>query len=78
MASRSFHEVFHTATEHHPYTYQELLATCESIPELLHVPTAAGKTAAAVLAWIWRRRFAGPEVAADRKSVGRERVYHPV
>lgn len=63
MASRSFHEVFRTATKHHPYTYQERLATCESIPELLHVPTAGGKTAAAVLAWVWRRRFAGPEVA---------------
>jgi len=52
MASRSFHEVFRTATEHHPYTYQERLATCESIPELLNVPTAGGKTAAAVLTWV--------------------------
>ena len=43
MASRSFHEVFHTATKHHPYPYQERLATCESIPKLLHVPTAGAK-----------------------------------
>jgi len=39
-----------------PYPYQERLAT-ESFPELLDVPTGLGKTAAAILGWLWRRRF---------------------
>ena len=37
-----------------PYPYQERLAV-EGLPELLRVPTGAGKTAAAVLPWLWRR-----------------------
>lgn len=40
-----------------PYLYQERLATADSFPELLDVPTGLGKTAAVVLAWLWRRRF---------------------
>ena len=37
-----------------PYPYQQRLAT-DGLPELLRVPTGAGKTAAAVLPWLWRR-----------------------
>ncbi|MEU2108733.1 DEAD/DEAH box helicase [Streptomyces sp. NPDC019507] len=37
-----------------PYPYQERLAA-EGLPELLRVPTGAGKTAAGVLPWLWRR-----------------------
>jgi len=40
-----------------PYPYQRKLATAAMLPELLKMPTALGKTAAAVLAWLWRRRF---------------------
>lgn len=40
-----------------PYPYQTRLATQAMLPELLDVPTGLGKTAAAVLAWLWRRRF---------------------
>src|SRR5262249_10203901 len=40
-----------------PFPYQRQLATGERLSPLLHVPTGAGKTAAAVLAWLWRRRF---------------------
>lgn len=39
-----------------PYPYQVRLAE-EGLPELLRVPTGAGKTAAAVLGWLYRRRF---------------------
>lgn len=42
-----------------PYPYQVALATGAELPDLLSVPTGAGKTAAAVLGWLWRRRF-GP------------------
>ncbi len=39
-----------------PFDYQRRLAT-EPWPDLLDVPTGMGKTAAVVLAWLWRRRF---------------------
>ncbi|HWG72460.1 MAG TPA: DEAD/DEAH box helicase family protein [Acidimicrobiales bacterium] len=39
-----------------PYPYQERLAA-EGLPDLLAVETGAGKTAAVVLAWLWRRRL---------------------
>ena len=38
-----------------PYPYQRRLAE-EGLPELLRVPTGAGKSVAAVLPWLWRRR----------------------
>jgi len=41
-----------------PFPYQTRLATDPEIPTLIDVPTGAGKTAAVVLAWLWRRRFA--------------------
>ena len=41
--------------------YQERLAVGDLFPTLLDVPTGLGKTAAAILAWLWRRRFAGKD-----------------
>lgn len=43
------------ASGHAPYPYQRRIAA-EGLPEVLVVPTGAGKTAAAVLGWLWRRR----------------------
>lgn len=37
------------------YPYQRALATEAELPELVCVPTGCGKTAALVLAWLWRR-----------------------
>lgn len=37
-----------------PYSYQQRLAI-DSWPDLLDVPTGMGKTAAATLAWLWKR-----------------------
>src|SRR5438067_1355067 len=37
-----------------PYPYQERFAEAKSLPHLLRAPTAAGKTATAVLGWLWR------------------------
>lgn len=51
-----------------PFDYQRRLATDAELPSLLHVPTGAGKTAAVLGAWLWRR-MAKPE------SVGRRVVY---
>ncbi len=39
-----------------PFPYQRALAECDSLPEVLEVPTGTGKTAAAILAWLWRRQ----------------------
>jgi len=69
----SFGDFFARATgDHQPYPYQTRLATGESLPSLLEVPTGLGKTAAAVLAWLWRRRFADQ---ATRNQTPRRLVY---
>jgi CRISPR-associated endonuclease/helicase Cas3 len=47
---------FTQATGNHPYPYQEKLAQEPVASRLIHVPTGCGKTAAAVLAWLWRRK----------------------
>ncbi len=69
---QSFPEVFQHATGHDPYPYQIELATRDDLSRLLSVPTGLGKTAAAVLAWLWRRRFA-PE--PTRHGTPRRLVY---
>ncbi|MFC7640304.1 DEAD/DEAH box helicase [Streptosporangium lutulentum] len=43
-----------------PYPYQEQLAA-EGFPQVLRVPTGAGKTMAAVLPWVWRRNVCPEE-----------------
>lgn len=52
-----FAEIFQRATGHSPFAYQVRLATQPRLPSLVAVPTGLGKTAAVVMAWIWRRRF---------------------
>lgn len=49
-----------------PFGYQRRLAL-EPWPDLLNVPTGLGKTAAVVLAWLWKRgwRAAGSRVGPD-------------
>lgn len=56
MEFSSFSVFAETATTHIPYPYQQRIAE-EGPPTLLAVPTGAGKTMAAVLPWLWRRRF---------------------
>lgn len=55
---------FQEITGQLPYPYQVALATGAELPDLLSVPTGAGKTAAAVLGWLWRRRFAPQKLRA--------------
>ncbi|WP_289009358.1 CRISPR-associated endonuclease Cas3'' [uncultured Thermomonospora sp.] len=43
-----------------PYPYQEAIAR-RGLPRLLSVPTGSGKTAAAVLPWLWRLLSGGAE-----------------
>jgi CRISPR-associated endonuclease/helicase Cas3 len=55
----SFHKFFNGATGHEPFDYQRRLAGSDSgttiRSQLINVPTGLGKTAAAVLAWVWNR-----------------------
>ncbi len=66
-----FQSFFKKATGYAPYPYQSRLATDPKWPEALEVPTGSGKTAAVILGWLWRRRFAPEEV---RKNTGRRLV----
>lgn len=45
-----------------PYAYQQALADGQDWPQALIAPTGAGKTAAVVLAWFYRRRCAAEPV----------------
>jgi CRISPR-associated endonuclease/helicase Cas3 len=52
----NFKTFFQHATKCWPFPFQERLAEASTLPEVLQVPTGTGKTAAAVLAWLWRRQ----------------------
>jgi CRISPR-associated endonuclease/helicase Cas3 len=47
------------ASASRPFPYQVTFATGATLPSVLRAPTGAGKTAAAVLGWLWRRRYHG-------------------
>lgn len=75
MSNRPFKHFFVKATglPTGPHEYQAHLAECQSLPDILAVPTGCGKTAAAVLSWAWRRRTCpDPEI---RKRTPRRLVY---
>lgn len=64
-AMTDFGQFFHRATSgSESFPWQRRYATGERLPEVVRVPTGAGKTEAAALGWLWRRRFAGPEIEA--------------
>lgn len=52
----NFAHFFKQATGNSPFPFQEQFATSEQWPTLIHVPTGMGKTAMAILGWLWRRR----------------------
>lgn len=72
LSERSFEQVFERATGLCPFPFQKRLAEDERVADLIEVPTGAGKTAAVILAWLWRRRFAPEHV---RKTTPRRLVY---
>ncbi|MEU8134024.1 type I-G CRISPR-associated helicase/endonuclease Cas3g [Streptodolium elevatio] len=63
--ARGFGEFFHTATGHRPYAYQADLAK-SGLPRSVRVPSGGGKTAAAVLAWLYRRLVSAVEETPRR------------
>lgn len=67
-----FSEWFEFITGKPPFFYQQQLATAVEMPIVLDVFTGAGKTAAIVMAWFWRRRYAGLSV---RTQTPRRLIY---
>ena len=65
-------DIYRVATGHSPYPYQARLANATELPQILSVPTGVGKTAAAVLSWVYRRRYASGNI---RKATPRRLVY---
>ncbi|HET9955043.1 MAG TPA: CRISPR-associated helicase Cas3' [Polyangiaceae bacterium] len=63
-----FEEFFESATGRAPYSYQRTFATSESLPDLLEAPTGSGKTATAVLGWMWRRLHGSESQRAEAGS----------
>ncbi|PYR53238.1 MAG: CRISPR-associated helicase Cas3' [Acidobacteria bacterium] len=54
----TYEAFFARATGRSPFPYQRDLALAGRLPEALCAPTGSGKTAAVVLAWLYRRRVA--------------------
>jgi len=71
MQGMSFDEFFLSATANAPYGYQRAFAEASTLPDLLEAPTGSGKTATAVLGWLWRRRH-GDET--QRREAGRRLI----
>jgi CRISPR-associated endonuclease/helicase Cas3 len=67
-----FDAFFEKATGRVPYKYQVQFATAAELPDLLEAPTGSGKTATAVLGWLWRRRYGSAE---QRCEAGRRLVF---
>jgi len=68
----SFDELFERATGFSPFPYQARWAGRSRAPARVSIPTGLGKTAGAILSWVWHRRFAGPEV---QRQTPRRLVY---
>src|SRR5205823_2386634 len=63
-----FNLVFGQSPDHAPFAYQRRVALDAEMPALINAPTGAGKTAAILGAWLWRR-------LKNPQSVGRRLVY---
>lgn len=67
-----FDDFFLKATGSAPYAYQRTFATASNLPDLLEAPTGSGKTATAILGWLWRRLHG---TAAQRAEAGCRLVF---
>lgn len=74
LPDEKFADFFERATTFKPYEYQAALASAGSIPDILDLPTGAGKTEAAVLSlYLWKR--CAPGATTGRCTVPRRLVY---
>lgn len=62
-----FEDFFQAATGAAPYAHQRAFAANPIFPDLLEAPTGSGKTATAVLGWLWRRLHGTPEQRAEAR-----------
>src|ERR1041384_8017634 len=63
-----FNIAFGRSPDQAPFAYQRRVALDAEMPTLINVPTGAGKTAAVLGAWLWRR-------LTNPQSVGRRLIY---
>ena len=70
--SLKFTGFFKKATGFSPFPYQSKIALASELPSCINAPTGAGKTAAALISWIWRRHAAGE---GTRNRTPRRLVY---
>jgi CRISPR-associated endonuclease/helicase Cas3 len=71
-AAAEFDALFRLETGAEPYPWQRTLALGQELPEVVRVPTGAGKTEGAALGWLWQRRYADSEI---RRATPRRLVY---
>ncbi|MDA8219798.1 MAG: DEAD/DEAH box helicase [Dehalococcoidales bacterium] len=69
---RDFEDFFREATGNPPFPFQRAFAQARSLPQLVQIPTGLGKTAMAVVGWLWRR-FGGGE---ERKAATPRRLVY--
>lgn len=67
-----FDDFFRVATGAGSYEFQRIFAMAPVLPDLLEAPTGSGKTATAVLGWLWRRRHG---TAAQKAESGHRLVF---
>ncbi|MFF4341912.1 CRISPR-associated endonuclease Cas3'' [Kitasatospora sp. NPDC001540] len=63
--TQGYEEFFRTATGHRPHAHQRALAA-GGLPRWVRVPSGGGKTAGAVLAWLYRRTVSAPGATPRR------------
>lgn len=70
----TFDDFFKQATrvEEGPYPFQRKFAEAEDLYQLVDVPTGLGKTAMAILGWLWRRFYASNQI---KNTTPRRLVY---
>lgn len=68
-----FRAFFETATGTKPFPYQERLAEQDVWPTMMNIPTGSGKTAASILAWLWKRYYHPDEKV--REATPRRLIY---
>jgi CRISPR-associated endonuclease/helicase Cas3 len=67
-SEQEFRSFFRCVTDKDPYPYQVRLASEPIQSRAISVPTGAGKTAAAIVAWLWRLK-------TDTNNTPRRLVY---
>lgn len=68
----TFEAFFKRATGYDPFPFQKQFAEAAEIPNIVNVPTGFGKTAMAIVGWLWRRFAASDAIQA---STPRRLVY---